>query len=88
MHGAPSLTLSQGAARMTASGVAPSGVREGKFYSDSLGSEKRLTRFKLTINSKESQSSKIIKGLLKSKINPTKIKVGTTLSSHLKTGKC
>ena len=76
VHGAPSLILCQEPASMTARGVAPSGVREGKPYSEALGSEKKLTRFKLTVKSKENQSSETIKGLLKSKINPTEIKVG------------
>ena len=61
---------------MTTSGVAPSGVREGKLYSEVLGSKKKLTRFKLTVKSKEIYSSETIKGLLKSKISPTEIKVG------------
>jgi len=49
VHGAPSLILSQEPARMIARGVAPSGFREGKLYSEALGIEKKLTSFKLTI---------------------------------------
>jgi hypothetical protein len=55
--------------------VAPSGDREGKLYSEALKCEKNLKRFKLTVKSKENQSPETIKGLLKSKINPTEIKV-------------
>ena len=58
MHGSPSLIVSQEPARMIARGVAPSGVREGKLYLEALGSEKKLTRFKLTVKSKENKSSK------------------------------
>jgi hypothetical protein len=50
---------------MNARGVAPSGVREGNLYSKALGSEKKLTKFKLTVKAKENQSSETIKGLLK-----------------------
>jgi hypothetical protein len=64
VHGSPSLIVNQGPARMIARGVAPSGVREGKLYS--VGSEKKLTKSKLTVKSKENQSSETIKGLLKS----------------------
>ena len=84
VHGAPSLIVSQEAARMTARGVAPSGVREGKLYLEALGSEKKLTRFKLTVISKENQSSETIKGLQKSKINSTEIKVGINNFMSLK----
>jgi predicted ATPase with chaperone activity len=46
-----------------------------------------LTKFKLTVKAKEDQSSEIIKGLLKSKINPTEIKVGINTFKSLKKGK-
>jgi hypothetical protein len=82
--GAPSFILSQEPARMNARGVTPSGVREGKLYWEALGSEKKLTRFKLTVKSKENQSSETINGLLKSKINPTEIKVGINTFKSLK----
>ena len=65
MHGSPSAIVSQEPARMNARGVAPSGVREGNLYSKALGSEKKLTKFKLTVKAKENQSSETIKGLLK-----------------------
>ena len=86
MHGAPSLIVSQETARMTARGVAPSGAREGKLYSEAMGSEKKLTKFKLTVKSKENQSSETIKGLLKPKINPTSIKVVINTFKALKNG--
>ena len=40
VHGAPSLIVSQEPARIIARGVAPSGFREGKLYSEALESEK------------------------------------------------
>ena len=46
-----------------------------------------MTKFKLTVKAKEDQSSEIIKGLLKSKINPTEIKVGINTFKSLKKGK-
>jgi len=59
----------------------------GKLYSEALGSEKKLTRFKLTVKSKENQSSETFKGLLKSKMNPIEIKVGMNTFKSLKNGK-
>ena len=49
VHGAPSLIVSQEPAMMTTRGVAPFCVREGKLYSEALGSKKKLTKFKLTV---------------------------------------
>jgi hypothetical protein len=72
---------------MTMRGVAPSGVRERKLYSEALGSEKKLTRFKFAVKSKENKSSETVKGLLKSKINPTEVKVEINNFKSLKNGK-
>jgi hypothetical protein len=52
-----------------------------------LGCEKDLKRFKLTIKSKGNQSPEAIKGLLKTKINPTEIKVGINTIKSLRNGK-
>jgi hypothetical protein len=87
VHRAPSLILSQEPAGMTARGVAPSGSRVGKLYSEALGSRKNLKRFKLTVKCKGNQPPETIKGLIKSKINPTKIKVGINTFKSLKDGK-
>jgi hypothetical protein len=46
-----------------------------------------LKRFKLTVKSKENQTSDALKGVLKSKINPTEIKVGINTFKSLKNGK-
>lgn len=45
-----------------------------------------MKKFKLTVKSKENQSPEIIKGLLKSTINPTAIKVGINTFRTLKNG--
>jgi hypothetical protein len=72
---------------MTARDVAPSGSRDGKLYSEALGREKNSKLFKLTVTAKGNQSPETIKGLLKSKINPTEIKVGINTFKSLKNGK-
>ena len=71
---------------MATRGVALSTYREGKLYSEALRSEKNLKRFKL-IKSKESLSPETIKGLLKSKINPTEIKVRINTFKSIKNRK-
>jgi hypothetical protein len=72
---------------MAVKGAPPSGDREGKLYSEALRDEKTLKRFKLTVKSKENQRPDAIKGVLKSKINPTEIKVGINTFKSLKNGK-
>ena len=86
VHGAPSPILSQEPAGLIPRGVAPSGLREGKLYSEALGGEKNLKRFKLFVRFAENQLLETIKGLLKSKINPTEIKVGINTFKSLKNG--
>jgi hypothetical protein len=73
VHGAPSPILSQEPGWLIPKGMAPSHLREGKLYSEALGGEKNLKRFKLFVRYAENQSPETIKGLLKSKINPTEI---------------
>jgi hypothetical protein len=46
-----------------------------------------MTRFKITVTSKENQTSEMIKETLKSKINPTEIKVGINNFKVLRNGK-
>jgi hypothetical protein len=48
---------------------------------------RNVKKYKLTLISKENQSPEIIKGLLKSAINPTEIKVGINTFKSLKNGK-
>jgi hypothetical protein len=87
VYGTPSLILSQEPAGLVAKSASSSSDREGKLYSEALGGEKTLERFKLTVKSKENQMPDAIKGLLKSKINPTEIKVGMNTFKSLKNGK-
>jgi ribonuclease HI len=87
VHGAPSLTRRQEQAGMTARDVAPSDGRDRKLYSEALGREKNVKLFKLTVTAKGNQSADTIKGLLKSKINPTEIKVEINTFKSLKNGK-
>jgi hypothetical protein len=87
VQGAPSVILSLEPTGMVLKGAAPSGYSEGKLYSEALGDEKTLKRFKLTVKSEENQTPDAIKGLLKSKINPTEITVGINFFKPLKNGK-
>ena len=87
VHGAPSPIVSQEPAWLIPRGVAPSGLREGKLYSEALGGEKNLKRFILFVRSEENQTPETIMGLLKSKINPTQIKVGIITFNSLKNRK-
>ena len=87
IHGAPSLSARQEPARMLARGVAPPGGSERKLYSEVLGNGRKTTRFKITVTSKENQTSETIKEMLKSKINPSEIKVGINNFKVLRNGK-
>jgi hypothetical protein len=58
---APSLTRRQEPARMNEKGVATSGGRDRKLYSEALGFEINLKSFKLTVKPKVNQSSVTIK---------------------------
>jgi len=51
-----------------------------------MANEEITKRFKLTVKSKENPPPGTIKGLLKSKINPTEIKVRIYTFKSLKTG--
>jgi hypothetical protein len=76
VQGAPSPTVSPEPAGLITGGMAPSGNREGRLYSQALRCEENVRRFKIFVRSTENQPTEMIKGLLKSKINPTEIKVG------------
>jgi hypothetical protein len=45
------------------------------------------TRFKITVTSKENQTSEMTRELLKSKVNPTEMKVGIKTLKSLRNGK-
>ena len=63
---------------------APSGGRERKLYSKALANKIPKNKFKLTVKSNENLPPDTIKGLLKTKINPTEIKVGINTFKSLK----
>ena len=86
-HVMPSLICSQEPAGTTARRVTLPGGRGGKLYSEAVGGENNLKRFKLTVKSRDNHTPEKIKELLKAKINPTEIKVGINTFKSLKNGK-
>jgi hypothetical protein len=70
----------------TARRVQPSGNGERKLYSEALDGAKKLKRFQLTVKTKLNQPPETIKDLLKTKVNPTEIKVGINTFKLLKKG--
>jgi len=85
-QGSPSLIVSQKPAGLRAREGAPSGGKERKLYAEALANKILTNKFKLTVKSKEHLPPETIKGLLKSKINPTEIKVGINTFKSLKNG--
>jgi len=87
-QGAPSVIETQGPAGQRVRVGAPSGERERKLYSEAVTNKVFMNKYKLTVKSNEHLPPETIKGLLKSKINPTEIKVGiNTFKSLKKTGR-
>jgi len=75
-HAPPSVIITQELAGSRAQGSAPPGDRREKLYSAALGNKIKQQHFKISVKSKDNLSGDAIKGILKSKINPTDIKVG------------
>jgi hypothetical protein len=75
-HGSPSVIYNHEPTGTTARRMALPGGREGKLYSEAVGGEKNLRRFKLSVQTKRNHPPETIKDLLKTKINPTDIKGG------------
>jgi hypothetical protein len=82
--------------RITGWTVAPSGAGQAKFlvgteqpklYSEALWGKLKQKSYKLTVSSKESNSPDMIKDILKSRINPTDIRVGINSLKTLRNGK-
>jgi hypothetical protein len=71
-HGAPSLIPRRELQRTADMLVAIPGVEQTKLYSEAWGIQTEILN---TVTSIETQPSDTIKGILKSKINPTDIKV-------------
>ena len=87
VHGGPSVIPMQETSRLRVREGAPSGDSERKLYSEALASKITKKKFKLTVRSKEQLSPDTIKGLLKTKVNPTEIKVGINSFKSLKNGR-
>ena len=85
-QGAPSVIQTQGPAGQRVRVGAPSGERERKLYSEAVTNKVFMNKYKLTVKSNEHLPPETIKGLLKSKINPTEIKVGINTFKSLKNG--
>jgi len=75
-HGAPFLIPRRELARTAEREVTLPGVEQAKLYSEALRGKFKQKRYTFTVTPKESQPPDTIKGLLKSKINPTDINVG------------
>jgi len=86
-HGAPSLIPRQEPASSRAWGLALLGEENAKLYSKALRGKIKQTRYKLTVTSKKNQQPESIRGLLKTKINPTDIKVGINSLKTLRDGR-
>ena len=87
VQAAPPFVITQEPAYSNAQRAAPPGGRREKLYSAAIGNKLQQQHFKLTVKSKDNLSSETIKGLLKSKINPTEIKVGINSFKTLTDGR-
>jgi hypothetical protein len=63
---------------------APSSKKEKELYSEALANKISTNKYKLTVKSNKHLLPDTIKGILKSKINPTDIKVGINTFKSLK----
>jgi hypothetical protein len=86
-QGATSFTSRQELARIGDGQVAPTRMGQTKLYSDVLRGKIKQSRHTLTVTSKERQPPDAIKDLLKTKINPTDIKVGISTLKTLRDGR-
>lgn len=87
VHGAPSVIPRQEPAGPRVREGTPSGDNERKLYSEALTNKILTNKFKLTVKSNEHLPPDTIKGLLKTKINPTEMKVGINTFKSLKNGR-
>jgi hypothetical protein len=83
---APSMNFNQEPVGSRAQEVVPSSDRR-ELYSSVLRSKPQRQQFKVTVKSKDKLSAEAIKGILKSKINPTDIKVGINSLKALTDGR-
>ena len=83
---APSIGDGQGSQRTTLRGVT-SGSAPRKLFSEVVRSEEKERRFKLTVKTKTDLSSDNIRKEIKSKINPTDMRVGICSMKTLRDGR-
>jgi hypothetical protein len=83
-HGASSVIPRQEPAGLRVREGSPSGDNERKLYSEAVFNKIFTKKFKLTVRSNKHLPPDTIKGLLKTKINPTEIKVGINTFKSLK----
>jgi hypothetical protein len=86
VHGATSVTPRQEPAGLRVVEGAPFGDSERKLYSEALANKILTNKLKITVKSNDHLPPDTIKGLLKTKINPTEIKVGINTFMSVKTG--
>jgi hypothetical protein len=86
-HAAPSFIPRHEPAGSRAQGAAPSGDRREMLYSAAIGNKTQQQQFKISVKSKAKLSAEAVKGILKSKINPTDIKVGINSFKALTDGR-
>jgi hypothetical protein len=87
VHWAPSVNPRQEPAGLEVREEAISSDSERNFYSEALANKIFTNKFKLTVKLKEHLPPDTIKDLLKTKINPTEIKVGITAFKSLENGR-
>jgi len=66
--------------------VTPPGGGKVKLYSEVVEGKTTQKIYKLTVTSRDNQTADTIKGMLKSQINPTEIKVGIGSIKTLRDG--
>jgi hypothetical protein len=84
---APSGTATQEPTGQTAKEMAPSGGAKKQLFAEALGGKFKQKNFKVTITSKDNQSTEMTKQILKTHINPTEIKVGVNSLKSFKDGR-
>jgi len=87
VHRETSSSATQEPARFTANAVNPPGGGGRKLFSEVLANGCNAKGFKMTVTSKDNQTSEKTKEILKTNINPTTIKVGINALKTLRNGR-
>jgi len=83
----PNVIITQEPEGSSTQGTAPPGDRREKLYSTAVGNITQQQHFKIPVKSNDKLSAETVKGLLKSEINPTDIKVGINSFKALTDGR-